>query len=67
MTVSKDSCTIVGDGSTEAEVAARVKQIKRMIEDTEQVMRAAKKSYHGGPGEMPGVWPESLMGQGRGF
>eukprot|EP00873_Tetraselmis_striata_P010552 jgi/Tetstr1/430816/TSEL_020599.t1 len=36
VTVSKDSCTIVGDGSTEAEVAARVKQIKRMIEDTEQ-------------------------------
>jgi len=36
VTISKDSCTIVGDGSTEAEVAARVKQIKRMVEDCEQ-------------------------------
>jgi len=33
--VGKESCTIVGDGSTQAEVQARVKQIKRIIEDTE--------------------------------
>merc|ERR1712023_304777 len=34
--ISKENCTIVGDGSTEAEVTARVKQIKRVIEETEQ-------------------------------
>jgi len=34
--VNKEVCTIVGDGSTEAEVSARVKQIKRMVEETEQ-------------------------------
>jgi len=34
--IGKENCTIVGDGSTEAEVAARVKQIKRIIEETEQ-------------------------------
>eukprot|EP00192_Tetraselmis_astigmatica_P003421 CAMPEP_0117661706 /NCGR_PEP_ID=MMETSP0804-20121206/7677_1 /TAXON_ID=1074897 /ORGANISM="Tetraselmis astigmatica, Strain CCMP880" /LENGTH=567 /DNA_ID=CAMNT_0005468585 /DNA_START=524 /DNA_END=2227 /DNA_ORIENTATION=- len=34
--VSKESCTIVGDGSTESEVAARVKQIKRIVEETDQ-------------------------------
>ena len=38
--VSKENCTIVGDGSTEAEVTARVKQIKRIVEETEQVCLA---------------------------
>jgi chaperonin GroEL len=33
--LGKESCTIVGDGSTELEVAARVKQINRLIEGTE--------------------------------
>jgi len=33
--VGKESCTIVGDGSTQGEVAARVKQIRRLLEDTE--------------------------------
>lgn len=34
--VNKERCTIVGDGSTEAEIAARVKQIKTLMENTEQ-------------------------------
>eukprot|EP00898_Chlorokybus_atmophyticus_P003075 jgi/Chlat1/3769/Chrsp259S03909 len=34
--LSKDSCTIVGDGSTQAEVQARVNQIKRQVEDADQ-------------------------------
>eukprot|EP00898_Chlorokybus_atmophyticus_P006028 jgi/Chlat1/6426/Chrsp45S05948 len=34
--LSKDSCTIVGDGSTQAEVAARVNQIRRQVEDADQ-------------------------------
>ena len=33
--LGKESCTIVGDGSTQAEVAARVKQIKVLIGDTD--------------------------------
>jgi chaperonin GroEL len=35
VTLGKESCTIVGDGSTAAEVSARVKQIKRMLEETD--------------------------------
>lgn len=35
VSLGKESCTIVGDGSTQGEVAARVKQIRRLIEDTE--------------------------------
>lgn len=34
--VSKEACTIVGDGRTQAEVAARVKQIKNLCDNTEQ-------------------------------
>jgi len=34
--VSKEACTIVGSGATEAEVAARVKQIRNLAEATEQ-------------------------------
>jgi chaperonin GroEL len=34
--VSKEVCTIVGSGATEAEVAARVKQIRNLVEATEQ-------------------------------
>ena len=34
--VSKESTTIVGDGSTEDSVKARVRQIKNMIGETEQ-------------------------------
>ena len=34
--VSKESTTIVGDGSSEDAVKARVKQIKNMIAETEQ-------------------------------
>lgn len=34
--ISKESCTIVGDGRAEAEVAARVKQIRTLCENTEQ-------------------------------
>lgn len=34
--VSKESTTIVGDGSTEASVKARARQIKNMIAETEQ-------------------------------
>lgn len=33
--VNKESCTIVGDGSTQGEVEARVKQIKNMVEATD--------------------------------
>ena len=36
VTLSKESCTIVGDGSTKDAVAARVKQIKVQVEDAEQ-------------------------------
>ena len=43
--ISKENCTIVGDGSTEAEVSARVKQIKRIIEETEQV-RGGASCHH---------------------
>merc|ERR1712100_709558 len=32
VTLGKESCTIVGDGSTDLEVKARVKQINRLIE-----------------------------------
>ncbi|GBF87517.1 chaperonin [Raphidocelis subcapitata] len=34
--IGKESCTIVGDGSTQAEVSARVKQIRNLAEATEQ-------------------------------
>ena len=34
--VSKESTTIVGDGSTEAAVKARVRQIRNLITETEQ-------------------------------
>ncbi|MEW5298998.1 MAG: hypothetical protein WDW36_002059 [Sanguina aurantia] len=34
--VTKESCTIVGDGKTANEVAARVKQIRNLAADTEQ-------------------------------
>ncbi len=34
--VSKESTTIVGDGSTEEAVKARVRQIKNLITETEQ-------------------------------
>ncbi|KAK9815213.1 hypothetical protein WJX72_000058 [[Myrmecia] bisecta] len=34
--ISKESCTIVGDGSTESDVKARVKQIKNMVDMAEQ-------------------------------
>ena len=33
--LGKESCTIVGDGSTQLEVAARVKQINRLMEAAE--------------------------------
>ena len=36
VTVSKEATTIVGDGRAEAAVAARVRQIKNMIAETEQ-------------------------------
>jgi hypothetical protein len=36
VTVSKESTTIVGDGRSEGAVAARVRQIKNMIAETEQ-------------------------------
>lgn len=34
--VSKENCTIVGDGSTQAEIDARVQQIKNILANTEQ-------------------------------
>lgn len=34
--VSKENCTIVGDGSSAEAVASRVKQIKNLIASTEQ-------------------------------
>ena len=34
--ISKEACTIVGDGNTAREVQARVKQIRNMVENTEQ-------------------------------
>lgn len=36
VTVSKESTTIVGDGRAEEAVAARVRQIKNLIAETEQ-------------------------------
>ena len=36
MVIGKEFCTIVGDGSTQAEVSARVKQIRNLAEATEQ-------------------------------
>ena len=35
ISVSKESITIVGDGSTQADVEARVKQIRNLVENTE--------------------------------
>lgn len=34
--VTKDNCTIVGDGSSEESVKSRVKQIRNLLENTEQ-------------------------------
>ena len=34
--VTKENCTIVGDGSSEESVKSRVKQIKNLVENTEQ-------------------------------
>lgn len=34
--MTKEACTIVGDGSTQREVAARVKQIRNLVENTDQ-------------------------------
>ena len=34
--VNKERCTVVGDGSTQEEVDARVKQIKTLMANTEQ-------------------------------
>ena len=34
--ISKEHCTIVGDGSSEADVKSRVKQIKNLVAETEQ-------------------------------
>ena len=34
--VTKDNCTIVGDGSSEESVKSRVKQIKNLVENTDQ-------------------------------
>mmetsp|Transcript_5366 Transcript_5366/g.11780 ORF Transcript_5366/g.11780 Transcript_5366/m.11780 type:complete len:579 (+) Transcript_5366:104-1840(+) len=34
--ISKEACTIVGDGRTQADVEARVKQIRNLVADTEQ-------------------------------
>lgn len=36
VSIGKEACTIVGDGRTQAEVAARVKQIRNLCEQTEQ-------------------------------
>jgi hypothetical protein len=37
VTITKEACTIVGDGSTAQDVEARVKQIRNLAADTEQV------------------------------
>jgi chaperonin GroEL len=34
--VGKDTCTIVGDGSTQEQVAARVRAIRNLCDNTEQ-------------------------------
>ena len=34
--ISKEACTIVGDGRTQREVEARVKQIRNVVENTDQ-------------------------------
>ena len=34
--VTKDNCTIVGDGSSEESVKSRVKQIRNLLANTEQ-------------------------------
>lgn len=34
--VTKEACTIVGDGRTQREVAARVKQIQNLVANTDQ-------------------------------
>ncbi len=34
--ITKEACTIVGDGRTQKEVATRVKQIRNLVENTEQ-------------------------------
>lgn len=34
--ISKEACTIVGDGRTQTEVDTRVKQIRNLVEATEQ-------------------------------
>lgn len=37
VSIGKETCTIVGDGSTQKDVEARVKQIRNLVEATEQV------------------------------
>ena len=44
VTLGKESCVIVGDGSTQAEVEARVKQIKVLLEDAEAEYEREKLS-----------------------
>ena len=44
VTLGKESCTIVGDGSTDLEVKARVKQINRLIEVQEAEYEKEKLS-----------------------
>lgn len=36
VSITKEHCTVVGDGRTQKEVAARVKQIRNLAADTEQ-------------------------------
>ena len=42
--MTKDGCTIVGDGSTKLEVESRVKQINRLMEDAEAQYEIEKLS-----------------------
>ena len=42
--LGKESCVIVGDGSTEADVKARVNQIKNLLEETDQNYEQEKLS-----------------------
>jgi len=44
VTVTKDGCTIVGDGTTKLEVESRVKQINRLMEDAEAQYEIEKLS-----------------------
>jgi hypothetical protein len=42
VTITKESCTIVGDGSTAQDVEARVKQIRNLAAETEQVREGGR-------------------------